>query len=97
MSLMQRVERAQRANTDESEEKALAVIPIVPASTVGPPGNPAREALMHQARVALQAEVVKAFERERMPCRERENHFSESQQFHGLSVDLLSRVRLFRL
>jgi pilus assembly protein CpaF len=62
MSLMQRVERAQRSNSGIEEALPVVPIPVVPASTGGPPGNPEREALLHSARVALQSEVVKAFE-----------------------------------
>jgi pilus assembly protein CpaF len=58
MSLMERVERAQQGNS----AVAPVAIPVIAASPAGTPGNPEREALLHQARLVLQAEVLKSFD-----------------------------------
>ncbi len=62
MSLLQRVERAQQAAETPS---AGALVPVVPPTPPAPPThvrNPAREELMREVRVRLQAEVVLAFD-----------------------------------
>ena len=58
MSLMQRVERAQQGT-----DGAVIPIPVVAPRFGGrPPGRPEREEFLHQARLALQAEVVGSFD-----------------------------------
>jgi pilus assembly protein CpaF len=59
MSLMQRVERAQKA----SNTPGGALIPVVPPPPIiqGPTGSPERQALLHSVRLALQADIVGAF------------------------------------
>jgi pilus assembly protein CpaF len=58
MSLMARVERAQQG----SNGKAPLPIPVVAPSTLAHPTTPEREALLRTVRMALQAEVVGAFD-----------------------------------
>jgi pilus assembly protein CpaF len=58
MSLMARVERAQQG----SNGKAVLPIPVVAPSTNGHVTTPEREVLLRTVRVALQAEVVGAFD-----------------------------------
>jgi pilus assembly protein CpaF len=61
MSLMQRVERAQRAASGANGNNAAALIPVMAPPSQGPV-NPARESLLHTVRLALQMEIVGAFD-----------------------------------
>ena len=58
MSLMQRVERAQQG----TDGVAIPIPVVAPRFGGRPPGRPEREEFLHQARLALQAEVVGSFD-----------------------------------
>ena len=58
MSLMQRVERAQQG----TDGVAIPIPVVAPRFGGRPPGRPERDEFLHQARLALQAEVVGSFD-----------------------------------
>ena len=73
MSLLQRVERAQRAQQEQQAQQAqqagaaegeaqTAVVPVAIPVAPAAPRSPAREELLREIRLRMQAEVVNAFD-----------------------------------